>query len=289
MIEHVHRAELLFGAVQESGERRAVGHVQRQRHGARTQLCRGPLAASRVEVADRHAHPWRTNASAVTRPMPRAAPVIAPSVRRGCGAAWPWCPPLVAARDRVACAKLARLASAASPSWRRVVGLMHAVLQVRGAAARLHRVRRRPRSRDRNRRTRAHGTQRRRRPSATDPAARAAAFPGDAPAAGRRPRGARQPRDHARPARPRRLRAPARHVALLDGHLRRAGGRADGPPADRASGGDGHLARRERRAGGRRPPPGAAAGDGDRDARARQRPAVERADVHAAARRADVR
>ncbi len=39
----------------------------------------------------------------------------------------------------------------------------------------------------------------------------------------------------------------------------------------------------------RRAPPRAAARAGDRDAGARQRPAVERADVHAAARRADVR
>ena len=102
-------------------------------------------------------------------------------------------------------------------------------------------------------------------------------------------RRARQPRDHGRSARPRRIRSPARHVALLDGHLRRADGRADGPPRARAGGRDGHLARRQHGAGDRLARARASAGDGDRDAGARQRAAVERADVHAAARRAHVR
>ncbi len=55
--EHVQRAELLFGAVQEGRKGRPVGHVQRQRDGARARA-RAAVRSARLEVdvADRHAH-----------------------------------------------------------------------------------------------------------------------------------------------------------------------------------------------------------------------------------------
>ena len=54
--EHVERPELLFGAVQEGGERVAVGHVECQRDGARAQLGGGLPRRVEVHVADRHPH-----------------------------------------------------------------------------------------------------------------------------------------------------------------------------------------------------------------------------------------
>src|SRR3977135_3504195 len=72
-------------------------------------------------------------------------------------------------------------------------------------------------------------------------------------AAGERGRTAKSAAASSRPVillhglpRSRLLRAPARHVALLDGLLRSAGRRADGPPADRAGRRDGHFAGRQR-------------------------------------------
>src|SRR4051794_22123473 len=67
-------------------------------------------------------------------------------------------------------------------------------------------------------------------------AARASARPPaaalHAPAAGHRPRRARQPRDRAGPAGPRRVRPAARHDAVLDAAIRAADHRTDGPPDD---------------------------------------------------------
>ena len=95
------------------------------------------------------------------------------------------------------------------------VGSTRGEFSLRGAADRIHRVRRRARRRHRRRQTWADRACLARRRASRDPRARAAALPGDAPAAGRRPRRAREPGDHHRPARARRIRSPARHVALL--------------------------------------------------------------------------
>jgi hypothetical protein len=54
--EHVERAELLFGAVQEGRERRPLGHVQGQGDGPGAELGGGPLGRLEVDVSDRHAH-----------------------------------------------------------------------------------------------------------------------------------------------------------------------------------------------------------------------------------------
>ena len=54
--EHVHRAQLLFGPVEERRERGAVGDVERQRHGARAELGGGLLGGGEVHVADRDLH-----------------------------------------------------------------------------------------------------------------------------------------------------------------------------------------------------------------------------------------
>jgi hypothetical protein len=54
--EHVDRAELALGLVQEAGERVAVGHVQRQGHSAPTELCGGPIRLLGIDVADRDPH-----------------------------------------------------------------------------------------------------------------------------------------------------------------------------------------------------------------------------------------
>ena len=99
--------------------------------------------------------------------------------------------------------------------------------------------------------------------------------------------GARAPRGHARPARPRRLRPPAREVALLDAGVRQPGDRA-ARPARRAGGGRARdVARRQRGARGRRGRAGARARDGDRDAGARPRADRLRDRVHADHDRAD--
>ena len=171
-----------------------------------------------------------------------------------------------------------------------------AVLQLPGSTDPLHGIRQRRQAagRGREERRRAAGGERQRQPEggqgpSADPAARADAEPGNAPSAGRRARPPRQPGDHDGPAGPRPLGPPARHVALLDGHLRRADRRPDGSPRARAGGRDGHLAGRQRGAGGGLPAPRATARDGDRDAGARQRPARERARLHAVAGGADLR
>ncbi len=54
--QDVHRTELLFGCVQELGERGPVGHVERQPHGAVAELGGGLLGRLQVDVADRHPH-----------------------------------------------------------------------------------------------------------------------------------------------------------------------------------------------------------------------------------------
>jgi len=54
--QHIHRAQLGFGVVQEPCERLALGHVQAQGDRRRPQLGGGLLRRLDVEVADRHAH-----------------------------------------------------------------------------------------------------------------------------------------------------------------------------------------------------------------------------------------
>ncbi len=54
--EHVHRSELLFGAVEEGAERRAVADVEWQSDGARAQLGGGLAGHVEVHVADRDPH-----------------------------------------------------------------------------------------------------------------------------------------------------------------------------------------------------------------------------------------
>ena len=104
-----------------------------------------------------------------------------------------------------------------------------------------------------------------------------------------RPRGPRQPRDHARPARARRIGQAARHVALLDADLRPRGRGAARPPGDRRGRDRRHLAGREHDARGRVAGADPRARHGDRDAGARQRAARVRDRVHAAADLAHVR
>ena len=173
-------------------------------------------------------------------------------------------------------------------SGRQYPCLTDAVLQVPGSADPLHGIRQRREAAGRGREERRRATRRvqQRQPEGrqgppADPAARPHAEPGDAPPAGRRAGAPWQPRDHDGPARPRPLGPATGHVALLDGHLRGADHRPDGPPRTRAGGRDGHLAGRKRGAGGGLPAPRAPARDGDRDAGPRQRPAGERARVHA--------
>ena len=84
-----------------------------------------------------------------------------------------------------------------------------------------------------------------------DPAPRPAVQPADARDAGARARRARAAGGDARPARARRLRPPAREVALLDAGVRRAGDRAARPSRRGRGGRHGHVAGRERGAGGR--------------------------------------
>ena len=55
LIDHVERAELALGLVEEGGEGGAVGDVERQRDGAAAELRRGLLGQRQVEVADRDA------------------------------------------------------------------------------------------------------------------------------------------------------------------------------------------------------------------------------------------
>ena len=54
--EHVDRPELLLGPVEERREGGAVGHVERQRDGARAELGGGLARRLDVHVADRHLH-----------------------------------------------------------------------------------------------------------------------------------------------------------------------------------------------------------------------------------------
>ena len=213
----------------------------------------------------------------------------------------PWAPGLHARRPREAAVRRGKTPRAPGPrDLKPPAGRVpwgDGALHVRGAADRLHGVpprlvrhgrrdadqKLRPRSREELGRTRRGGG------TAADSGARAAALPVDGPPARAGPGGAGQPGDHCGSARPRRVRPPARHVALLDALLRPAANRADGPLGARAGGRDGHLAGGQRGAGGRPGGTGATAGDGDRDAGARQRAACERAHVHADPGGADVR
>ena len=218
--QHVERAELLLGAVEERREGRAVGHVERQRDGARAELGGGLAGGIEVDVADRdpHALAQERFGRGAADPARGAGDrgglsgedagllghAVSPSPG-GSATALSTCKASAQARESAA----------------RVVGWAHAVLQVsRGSASPTPSTAAGPRPMTGERRARAHRPQRARDGASADPAARPAALPGDAPPAGRRPRCARQPRDHGRPARPRPLGPPARHVALLDGDLR---------------------------------------------------------------------
>ena len=104
-----------------------------------------------------------------------------------------------------------------------------------------------------------------------------------------RARGARGPCRHARPLRPRALGPAAGHVALRHGLVRPRRGRAARPPRARRGRRRRHVAGREHHARGGVGGAGAAARDGARDARARQRAARLRGRLHAADGRADRR
>ena len=68
--DHVERAELALGLVEEGGEGGAVGDVERQRDGPAAERRRGLLGQRQVEVADRDRQPLRTSAVAVALPIP---------------------------------------------------------------------------------------------------------------------------------------------------------------------------------------------------------------------------